>query len=174
MDELPPRPPIATATMLGASGAYNLPRVGALVCYFHTSDVFPINSTWLADIKEVNYSTWPGLTYTNTTKYCPSAEKTAKGRLTQNQEVARSTKPKPKYSANTPENLMSNTLPPICSNKMNILAKPISKIYTDDTGYFPIIDFIDNQYTLTAYHFSSDTILVAPFNTKKEYDSIAA
>ena len=43
----------------------------------------------------------------------------------------------------------------------------ISKLYTDDTGRFPIKVRSGNQYLMEAYHFNSNTILVAPFKTPK-------
>ena len=70
--------------------------------------------------------------------------------------------------------LTPDTLLPICSNKMNIWVEPVSKIYTDNTGHFPIRDRRGNQYILTAYHCESNTILVEPLNNKKSKDRIAA
>ena len=44
----------------------------------------------------------------------------------------------------------------------------ISKLYTDDTGIFPIKEIIGNQYLMRAYHCDSNAILVAPFKTRKD------
>ena len=48
--------------------AHDLPNVGALVRYLHTTTGFLGNSTWLGDIKASNYSSWTGLTYANASK----------------------------------------------------------------------------------------------------------
>jgi hypothetical protein len=49
-----------------AFNAHDLPSVGA------AAD-FPVKSTWLAAIKAAS---WPGLTYANASKYCPSRDET--------------------------------------------------------------------------------------------------
>ena len=69
MDDLPPSLPHAAVSMLGALSAYDLPRVEALVRYFHASAGFPVKLTWFADIKEGKNSTPYGLTYTTVAKY---------------------------------------------------------------------------------------------------------
>ena len=45
--------------------------MGALVRYLHVAAGFSVKSTWLEAIKSGNYSSWPGLTYANASKYCP-------------------------------------------------------------------------------------------------------
>ena len=72
--------------------AHNLPSVGALVRYLHAAAGFSVKSTWLAAIKSGNFSTWPGLTYTNASKYFPTSDETIKGHLTHSQQGVRSTK----------------------------------------------------------------------------------
>ena len=86
LDELPPRHPIAAAAMLGTFRSYDTSSIEMSVHYFHASNGFPVKLTWLSDVKEDNYSTWPGLTYTNSAKYCPSAKKNVKGHLTQTRQ----------------------------------------------------------------------------------------
>ena len=44
----------------------------------------------------------------------------------------------------------------------------ISKLYTDDTGRFPIKARSGNQYLIVAYHCNANEILVAPFKTRKD------
>ena len=64
---------------LEAFSAYDLPSVEDLVIYFHAAAGFPVRDTWIKAIKAGNYESWPGLTYINATKYCPSADETIKG-----------------------------------------------------------------------------------------------
>ena len=66
----------------------------ALVKYFHAAAGYPVYSTWLAAIKAGNYSSWPGITYSNARRYCPSADETIKGHQVQTRQNLRSTKPK--------------------------------------------------------------------------------
>ena len=77
-----------------ALNAHDLPSVGALIRYLHATAGFPVRSTWLESIKAGNYSSWPGLTYANASKYCPISVESVKGHLTQSSQGVRSTKPK--------------------------------------------------------------------------------
>ena len=47
VDKLPPSPPSATTTILGAFSAYDLPSVEALFRYFHASSGLLVKSTWI-------------------------------------------------------------------------------------------------------------------------------
>ena len=76
-----------------ALNAHDLPSVGALVRYLHAAAGFPVKSTWLAAIKAGNYASWPGLTFTNASKYCPHSVETLMGHTKQTRSGVRSTKP---------------------------------------------------------------------------------
>ena len=62
-------PPPELSKGPAALNAHDLPSVGALVRYLHTTAGFPVNSTWIGDHKAGNYASWPGLTYANASKY---------------------------------------------------------------------------------------------------------
>ena len=82
-----PTPHAATETAsLTAFSAYDLPSVGALVRYLHAIVGLPIKPTWLKAIKAEWYATWPGLTYSNASKYCPESAENIKGHMTQSQQ----------------------------------------------------------------------------------------
>ena len=51
---------------------------------------------------------------------------------------------------------------------------PISKLYTDDTGKFPIRARSGNQYVMIAYHEEGNLILQQPFKSNKDVHRIAA
>jgi hypothetical protein len=87
--EAPPTWALATPVALNA---HDLPSVAALIHYLHAAAGFPVKSTWLAAIKAGNFASWPGLTYTNASKYCPSSDETVKGHLSQVRQGLRSTK----------------------------------------------------------------------------------
>ena len=74
--------------------AFDLPSIESLVRYMHAASGFPIKSTWLKAIKKGNFATWPGLTYSNSAKYCPHAVETIKGHMVQSSQGVRSTKKK--------------------------------------------------------------------------------
>ena len=103
---LPSIPKYDKPTTLAAYSAYDLPIVEALIRYFHTVAGYPVWSSWLKAIGAGNYSSWPGLTLTSTTKYCPSAKATIMRYLVQKRQVVRSTKPKPQPTS-SPEDPMT-------------------------------------------------------------------
>ena len=91
---LPSMPYDAKKTTLKAYSAYNLPIVRALIRYFRVAAVYSIRSTWLKSIGSGNYSTCPGLTLANATKYFPTATATLMGHLVQKRQGVWSTKTK--------------------------------------------------------------------------------
>ena len=91
---LPSMPYDADKTTIKAYSAYDLPSIKALIRYFHAAAGYPVRSTWLEAIGSGNYSTWPGFTLANTTKYCPTATATLMGHLVQKRQRVGSTKMK--------------------------------------------------------------------------------
>ena len=108
-----------------------------LVKYFHDAAGFPVKDTWLKAIKNKNYGSWPGLTYETARKYCPSADETIKGHLVQTRQGIRSTKPKVQQQAR-PEPVPN-------TNDLHRTVELMSKLYTGDTGRFPITTISGNQ-----------------------------
>ena len=84
----------ANRTTLEAYSAFDLPSIEARIRYFHTEAGYPVRSTWLKFISAGNYSSWPGLTLANATKYCPSTTATIMGHLVQKRQGVRSTQTK--------------------------------------------------------------------------------
>ena len=145
---------------------YDLPSVEVLVKYFHAAAGFPVKDTWLKAIKNKNYVSWPGLTYENARKYCPSADDNLKGHLVQTRQGIRSTKPKVQHQS-CPE-------PVSTTNDLHLTVEPISKLYTDDTGCFPTRAQSGNQYIMIAFHTPTNAILVAPFKSRKDFHRMEA
>ena len=118
----------------------------ALVHYLHATAGFPVKSTWLGAIKAGNYSYWPGLTYTNASKYCLLFMESVKGHLTQSRQGIRSTKPKPRPDLDpVPRKQITKT------QELFIRTEPISKLHTDNLGRFPIRSRRGNNFIMLAY-----------------------
>ena len=81
----------AQQSTLKAFSVYDLPSVEALTGYFHAAAGFPVRDTWLRAIKAGNFTSWPGLTYQNASKYCPTSKETIKGHMIQTRQHVRST-----------------------------------------------------------------------------------
>lgn len=191
-DDVPGFVEPAQTASLAAFSAYDLPSVRALVIYLHAAAGFPVRDTWLSAIKAGNYDSWPGLTYNNAARYCPSADETLKGHFVQQRQGLRSTKKEksdpgaPQDSPTSeptsrPENAPQDSptsepssKPTAMANELHIKVEHISKLYTDDTGRFPTRARSGNQYIMVAYHCDSNAILVAPFKSRKDLHRQAA
>ena len=162
--------------------AYDLPSVEALLRYMHASAGLPVKYTWLKAIKKEKFATWPGLTYSNTEKYCPHAVETIKGHMVQSSQGVQSTnknkhryrgiKKAPVKATIEKEYEREDILTPLKTKELHIWNQPISKLYTDDCGRFPIISRNGNEYIIIAHHCDTNTILQYPFFNRKYKHSI--
>jgi hypothetical protein len=153
----------------------DLPSIGALVGFYHACLGFPAKQTWLNTIKAGNCDSFDGLTYSNAARYCPDADETILGHLAQQRQNVHSTNPRPPALNPTPH------LPAIApkqlelpSNEVHICVVPISKLYTDNTGRFPIKARSSNQYVMIAYQADGNLILQQAFKTRSDKHHIAA
>ena len=62
---------------------------------------------------------------------------------------------------------MEDIPPPIKKKELHIWYQPISKLYTDDCGRFPIRSRSGNEYIMIAYHCDLNTILQSPFANRE-------
>ena len=58
-------------TTPSAHSAYDLPSAEEIVRYMHAASRFSFKSMWIREIKQGGFESWPGLTCSNTAKYCP-------------------------------------------------------------------------------------------------------
>ena len=123
----------------------------------HAESGFLVKSTWLRAIKRGNFETWPGLTYSNSSKYCPLAFETMQGCMVQSSQGVQSTKKKTTPPLIVTEEILKDAPeeeeledipPPFKTNELHIWDETISKLYTDDCGRFPIRSRIGNEYIL--------------------------
>ncbi len=152
-------------TAQASSTPYNpqtldLPSISALVSFYHVCLGFPVKQTWLDTIKAGNCDTFNGLTYYNMVRYCPDANKTILGHLSHQRQNVRSTKPK-QPTPLSPSALPTTAPSPadVPSNQVFIKVFPLSRLYTDDTGRFPIRSCLENQYIMIAFHTNGNLIL---------------
>jgi hypothetical protein len=120
----------------------DLPSIAALVGFYHACLGFPVKQTWPEAIKAGNCNTFDGLTYSNAARYCPDADETIMGHLAQQCQNVWSTKPKPPASA-----LLVVLPAPVAtpSNQIFVMIQPLSKLFTNNTGRFPIRARSSNQ-----------------------------
>ena len=166
--------------------AYDLPNVEVVVCYMHAAAGLPVKSTWLRAIKHGNFNIWLGLTYNNAAKYCPQSVETLKGHTVQssqgfiftknisnkiyNNQIEKSQKIFHQQQQSDTEEI----LPQQQTKEIHIWDQPISKLYTNYCGRFPIMSRSGNEYIMIAYHCDSNTSLQAPFFNRKDKHIIRA
>jgi hypothetical protein len=153
----------------------DLPSINALVSFYHACLGFPVKQMWLDTIKASNCGTFDGLTYSKMARYCPDCDDTILGHLAQQHRNVRSTKPK------CPTPLLPAALPTAAPgpkdmppNQVFIKVYPLSRLYTDDTGRFPIRARSGNQYIMIAFHADGNLILQQTFKSKSDRHQIAA
>jgi hypothetical protein len=147
------------------------PSIGALVGFYLACLGFPVKQTWLDAIKAGNCDTFNGLTYSNAARYCPDAHEMIMGHLAQQRQNVWLTTPKPTLLAP----LMVLT-PPVAmpSNQVFVITKLLSKLFTDDTGRFPIRARSGNQYVMISLHANGNLILQQAFKSKRDRHCITA
>jgi hypothetical protein len=149
----------------------DLPSVGALVGFYHACLGFPVKQTWLDAIKASNCDTFEGLTYSNAAKYCPDSDETIMGHLAQERQNVQSTKPKLPMMAPLVIRPAPVATP---SNQVFVMTQPLSKLYTNNTGRFPVRACSGNQYVMITFHTNGNLILQQAFKTKSDRQRIAA
>ncbi len=163
------------SSSLQATSAYDLPSVSSFVRLHHASAGNPVSSTWFSAIKAGNYKTFPGLTLCNAMKHCPSSDATIKGHLKQKCQGNLSTKPMPRSSnrfaplatpdvptTDEPEDPTHKPTALPSTNKLYITDFLLARLYTDNTGRFPIQACSGNQYITIPFHSSCNAILCTP------------
>jgi hypothetical protein len=149
----------------------DLPRIGALAGFNHACLGFHAKQTWLDAIKAGNCDTFEGLTYSNAARYCPDVNETIMGHLAQQHQTVQLTKPKPTLLAP-----LAAVPPPVAmpSNQVIIITKPLSKLFTHNTGRFPVRARSSNQYVMIAFHADGNLILQQAYKSKSDCHCIGA
>ncbi len=143
--------------------------------FYHACLGFPFKQTWLDTIKAGNCDTFDSLTYSNVARYYPDANKTILRHLAQQRQNVRLTKPKLLTPLSPPA--LPTTAPSpvdVLSNQVIIMVYPLSRLYTDDTGRFPVRARSGNQCIMIAFHAGGNPILQQAFNSTCDHNCIAA
>jgi hypothetical protein len=149
----------------------DLPSIGALIGFYHACLGFLVKQMWVDAIIASNCNTFDGLTYSNAARFCPDTDETIIGHLAQQYQNVWSTKPKPTLLAP-----LAVLPPPVAtpSNQVFVVTKLLSKLFTNNTGRFPIRARSSNQYVMTAFHANGNLILQQALKSKSDHHCIAA
>ena len=98
-----------------------------------------------------------------------NATATLLGHLVQKIQGVRYTKMKAPTSSQ-----QHHILPQVKSNELHVFVTPISKLYTDATGRFPVHARSGNRYIMIAYHCDANLILAELFPSRKDAHRLLA
>jgi hypothetical protein len=164
--------------------AHQTKTLSTLINYLHAAAFSPVPSTWKAAIKKGFFISWPGLTVDAVNKYLTPSEATKKGHLDQTRKNARSTKQpttpllpdQPTSNPCIPDTLESNPHTPqsnpeqepnnACTNTMFATIESTGKIYTDQTGRFPVTSSRGKKYILVLYDYDTNSILTEALSSR--------
>ena len=131
---------------------YNKPE---LLKYHHSACFSPVLSTWLKEIQQGNFSSWPGLTVNLFHKHSKKPMNTSLGHMHQQQKNVQYTRRQSTINITAPEPPLE-TLPVsthhVHANNFNTAGK----IYTDLLRRFLILPNIGNCYLFILYDYNSN------------------
>jgi hypothetical protein len=135
-----------------------------MIKFLHAMAFSPVKSTWIAAIKRGYFTTWPELTTAAVDKHYPQTTATAKGHLDQSRQNTRSTKIK--TNDNEPPTDPTQEPHNAITNQVFATVEETGRIYTDQTGQFPVRSSNGYRYILVMYHYDTNAILVVPLKTR--------
>ena len=116
-------------------------------------------------IKRNAFISWPKITLDLVNKYLPITEATIKGHIIQKYKGKQSTIMQHEVPIKT-----QKSLPDIRTEKIHQLFLKVtecsSKIYTDQTGRFPITSSCGYKYIMISYDYNSNNIHVEPIKSR--------
>eukprot|EP00804_Cyclotella_cryptica_P019039 CCRYP_014449-RA/>CCRYP_014449-RA protein AED:0.30 eAED:0.29 QI:0/0/0/0.75/0/0/4/0/637 len=155
------------------ANVHELPSIAEAVRYLHGAAGFPTKSTWLAAIRNGNYSTWPLINIKNVNKHFPESKETQQGHMHGKHQGIHSTKPTGPASAK-----LSNPTP-LLDQTEDILTEDIlvnihDNLYSNQKGKSPHVSSRGNPYQMVLYHVNSNSIWVEATKNCSEGEMILA
>jgi hypothetical protein len=126
--------------------------------YLHAACFSPVKSTWITAIKNGNFLSWPGLTDHAVEKHLSKSTATTKGHLNRQRQNARTTQIKTNNASSQESDIDHG----IKTQFVYAATIDAGKIYTDQTGRFPVISSKGNTYIMILYDYDSNAILAQP------------
>lgn len=168
---------LATAdTIATANATTSTSTTKDIVNFLHATCFSPATSTLIKAIENNHFTTWPGLTTNNVKKHLTKSIATTKGHLDQERKNKQSTKPKrailDDFVASPP--ITDGTKTKELYATIVTLSADTNKIYTDQTGRFPVQSSQGNKYLMVLYDYDSNAILAEPLKNRNDTTILAA
>ena len=137
---------------LRANYVYEKKSKQELTLFYHAACFSSTKRTFVDAIKRNAFASWPGLTVELVKKYLPRREATIKGHIRQQYKGKQPTRMKQEVP------IMTQQSPPeILTERTHQLFLKVteysSKIYTDQTGRFPVTSSSGYKYIMIAYDY---------------------
>ena len=162
-----------------ANSAYAQKTKADLLTFLHRACFSPSVSTWTQAIDNNFFATWPGVTSDAVRKFLPKSMATAKGHLKATRKNLRSTKPS--HTPNQHPSTVMTTLSPSPEEpkvRTNLvytkLVDVTGKIFTDQTGRFPVVSSKGHKYDIVLYDYDSNAILAEPLKSRNQQELVRA
>jgi hypothetical protein len=110
----------------------------------------------------LHFLSWPGLNEHTVEKYLSKSTSTAKGHLNQQRQNARTTKIKDAQLLDSDSDQDRG----IKTQFVYAATIDAGKIYTDQTGRFPVVSSKGNKYIMILYDYDSNAILAQPIKDR--------
>jgi hypothetical protein len=133
-----------------------------LINYLHAACFIPVKSTWITAIKHANFTSRPGLTEHAVEKHLSKSTSTAKCHLNQQRHNERNTKVKDTKVIVTEPDLDHG----IKTQFVYATTIDAGRIYTVQTGRFPVVSSKGNKYIMILYDYDSNANLTQPIKTE--------
>ena len=158
----------------GVNNVYELKAKPELIRYYHAAAGFPTKPSWLAAIRNGHYHSWPGLDAETAAKYFPESDEMWKGHGRKIRSGLRSTKSIVAEEAQQTENITLPNERAIYVQDFDLSNEVDRKIYTDQTGRFPVTSFKGNQYIMVLFETGSNNILVEAMRSRTASEMVRA
>jgi hypothetical protein len=156
-----------------ANNVYEHKKKADIVQYLHKAAFSPVKSTWIQAIQAGFYTTWPNLTVEMVEKHLEKSPATVKGHLRQIRQNLRST-----ATTATPidTNVMTmSSHEDIRENLVSIkIVEVAGKVFTDQTGRFPVNSSKENKYIMVMYDNDTNAILAEAMKSRTQDEIVRA
>ena len=143
-----------------------------LAMYYHRAAFCPAPSTFITEINNRNFSTWPGLTEELIAKHLPKILATAKGHAELARKNARSTRP----HVPIPDLPVTSDPPQATVTRTKTIhitvIEPSDLLATDLTRRFPTIYRRGYNYIILCYIYDTNGIIVSPMKNRSVAEHI--
>ncbi|KAL7531195.1 hypothetical protein ACHAXR_003897, partial [Thalassiosira sp. AJA248-18] len=161
-----------------ANSIYECETTGQLIQFYHATMGYPVTSTWCKAIDAGYFRGWPGLTSTRVRRFIKVVDETEMGHMDQRKVGIRSTRATPTQDSMTP--VPQSPLNDRTHHVYMSITDIEGKLYSDQTGRFPITSNRGNCYVIIFYAVDGNYIKSYPIKSRhrsqllKAYDDVYA